>query len=1098
MSERRYLDALLRLPEIGDPAERNATWRQSLATLAGAVADHQRSLPLEGLDPDILERAMLVAIEDGLVDDVAWLSGPAAAAALYELAAAIPTGEAKRQLGRRLLEYLRRGDAATFVSLATQLASGSRRALHGPSVRARVALALDLPIGLGARVDGLALALISRRETSRDWLTRPSTGSLPSRRLAARLLERAAREAAHRALEGDDSGVRVFETPEVQDAWTRLLAERESLVWRHVASARGLLSSARPKLRDEIQEHLETKLGVTQWRRAAASLAASIAHDPKAEKACYRLLGSEIFKQDAGIATAMIFGLPRAAEREPAVVEKLLEQLVRVGGISAAEALVDLRRERIAPSFGEWAAERARAQLRETLSEVRNKDDGEAALAQALIDELDVEAEHDSLRDMVAKALDAFVRDGAKGAQAAADLALRAAEQRVAFLEQCVADAEGTERRMSFRALRELDLAILESDSLANLLALRAKGEELGSSVQPLGDLFQRLANWLIIREGDPVDRTPEHFTLRMRRLRALLHLVDADGTRVDGREELRKRRRLVAARVLLNRMRHDGNNRQRRAMIAATARTCDALIREETCEVSDIFLLASTHAKSKADIVAMAEAAMVPELVTALTAYAKLQERMEKAPRARQSVRALMECANALPAASSSRVEALRRALLDLARSLEPLALSQSQLEIAERSAGESPLAMVEAAIEQFSRLVVGAYRRAGVSYPEDRSATSAIRLLDIHLERTIRGKSVDLSETFSTLRETLKEEVPPAILDSITCVLARVPKLPVDAPRNDSVILLTSPKEAPLPGWVPSNRVLGGFYVKRSIGTGAVGSVFVAARSEERKDPKAEQFALKTPEFSGGAARTLTEEEFLQMFREEAGALLSLPQHKNIARFVTFDAGARPKPILVMELVEGPNLERLMEMKDLDMTRAVELLVGLADGLDVMHSKGIAHLDIKPSNVIVREGDVPVLVDFGLAGRTLRPGCGTASYGAPEVWGHSEVDDPEATAADVYAFGCLAFELLTGKPLFEGPHDLATITQHLQHDGMPKPVGQMSTDPRTAGIAEIIRRSIRRNPAERVKMRDIRVALERLRPTLTALSWPIQGTAR
>ena len=167
-------------------------------------------------------------------------------------------------------------------------------------------------------------------------------------------------------------------------------------------------------------------------------------------------------------------------------------------------------------------------------------------------------------------------------------------------------------------------------------------------------------------------------------------------------------------------------------------------------------------------------------------------------------------------------------------------------------------------------------------------------------------------------------------------------------------------------------------------------------------------------------------------------------------------------------------------------------------------MHSVGVAHLDIKPSNIIIRDPDGlagpalpddPVLVDFGLAGRTLRLGCGTASYGAPEVWGHDQSGLGQALPADTYAFGCLAYELITGRTLFEEINDLATIAAHLQHDGMPASVGRMTEDPRTQGIAELIRRAIRRDPADRVSMGEVREALERLRPSnLAQLKWPLQ----
>ena len=144
-----------------------------------------------------------------------------------------------------MLQALHEGDATTFVTLARALALGSRRALGGPVVRARVALSLRLPITIGTGPDRLALALLARPELEREWLTGPSTGALPSRRLAARLLERAAREAARRAAERDDAGLRVLERPNVRTAFARLLADRESLVWRHVATARGLLCGGR-------------------------------------------------------------------------------------------------------------------------------------------------------------------------------------------------------------------------------------------------------------------------------------------------------------------------------------------------------------------------------------------------------------------------------------------------------------------------------------------------------------------------------------------------------------------------------------------------------------------------------------------------------------------------------------------------------------------------------------------------------------------------------------------------------------------------------------------------------------------------------------
>ena len=122
--------------------------------------------------------------------------------------------------------------------------------------------------------------------------------------------------------------------------------------------------------------------------------------------------------------------------------------------------------------------------------------------------------------------------------------------------------------------------------------------------------------------------------------------------------------------------------------------------------------------------------------------------------------------------------------------------------------------------------------------------------------------------------------------------------------------------------------SRLVGGFYVVRSIGRGAGGSVLLAVRAEQRLRTDRELVAVKVPDYSGDAARAMTEAEFEQMFREEAGALLALPSHKNIAKFITFDASAQPKPILVMEFVRGTNLERTLESGDLDMQRALKIV--------------------------------------------------------------------------------------------------------------------------------------------------------------------------
>lgn len=1112
-AQREYLDGLARLHLIADTDEQRAIWRQSMATLA-AEAAVQRPIPLEGLDPDAVLKSTRAAIAIGLIDDLDFLSPPASATALYELAAVLPMGEERRELGRRVARRLHRGNAATFVALATQLALGSKRALSGPAIRARVALALDLPIGSETRADALALALVSRKELAWEWLVAPSAGALPSRRLAARLIERAAREAARRCATGDDSVLQVFERDRVARAWTRLLADREPLVWRHIASARGLLTAHAVHLADEVRSDLDTSLSPTEWRRAAASLAASIAVRPaEALAQAKALLESEILERDRGLPGAMLLGIPRAAEVEPAAAEELCTALVQAGGIDAAEALLSLRHERVGGEFGAWACQMARAKLREEgLHE--SPDDGAAALAHVLDQDLRHVSERDappSLRMYLDGAVAAFAEDGAEAAYRRAHAILHEVDATLRRLESSNPGSRDG-RREAFLALHELDTALLETSTLADLLTLGAK-EGSTAAAEPLDAFFARLTEWLLTNERHPIPRgaTIEHPTLRIRRVRSLLHLVDADGSWSEKKSESLRLRRIRTARVLLERVRDDAPSILRRVVTAAAARACDALLRDEVGELSDVFLFAVRHVDTLEGLTTMAEASMVPEMEEVFRAYAGLVSRTQRdvrvtGTRSRAGLDALRTLIRAFPAATSPRVDALHAALLAFGRAIEAVLAARSLAELAgETDTLGSRIQSLEHATRLLCRLVIGARRRLGDT-PEDVTglAAPALRLVDIAVERAYRGNNEALGEAVASCISALHEDLPTHLAEVAANAAVRAIQLPREAPadgaRRDS-FLPAPPKEAPLPPWLPPSRTLGGFYVVRALGSGAGGSVFIVRRLEEKNDEDAPRFALKVPEYSGAAARTLSEEEFLRLFREEAGALLAIPRHENLAQLVTFDGGARPKPILVMELVEGPTLERVIETGSLDVRQAFALLDGISAGLCAMHDLGVGHLDLKPSNVILRDvdpisghGGTPVVVDFGLAGRHLRPGCATASYGAPEVWGLlPKGHRPSPIHADIYAFGALAFEALTARELVHGISEVAIITSHLTHDGDFDGLRWLAQDPSLAPVAKTISGAMRQDPRARTTMGDLRAQLDAIALTLDGARWPL-----
>ena len=1086
---RDYLEGLLRIPRAETADEQRALFRQGLATLAAAAQEH-RPVPLEGLAPDELAQAVRAALDARLVDDLSFLARPAAAAALFELGAALPVGPEKRDLGRRVLVQLHEGDGATFVALATVMALGARHGLSGAAMRARVALALDLPPGLGVHADALALALIARRELEREWLTGPSMGSLPSRRLAARLIERAAREAARRAGAGDDGGLRILSLPAVEAAWHRLLIDRDSLVWRHAAAARGLIAEVDEHSAKRIDDDLGPQAGPSRWRRGAAALAASVAVRPeRALAACRALLEGPIVARDPGIATAVAFGLARAVEVEPEAAEELMVVAVRAGGTETIEALVELRREQ-GPGILQKATQQA---LFELEAAPKTPDDGLTALVTSLKAELIDRSDAASVRLELSAALDAYALGGRAQAAAATQRALDAAEEVLTGLES--ADESTPDgRRATFTALRELDVGVLETSRLAELVGIAGDDDE---GADRLAAIHARLHVWLQSREAERVGPGPvPHLTLRLRRLKTLLHLIDADTVgEGDDAGQLRERRHAVV-RLLARRARVDAPSPLRRAVCASLARALDAMIREGSSGVSEALVAVATSASQPGDLEIFAEAVAVVEVQRVFAAYAQLAKPGvggSREAQLRARLDALAGLVRAFPVASAAHSEAMRQALLRLVPALEAVVEAGSLQTLVD----EKLLRQVEVTLAGLAELIEGAARRLGLPTPGARGVREALAGLATFAERAAHGAPVEPPIFIGPIHEGL----PPVLADLVAEMLGGIPLLPHVGPKRPLPGLSAAPVvEDTIAPWLPPSRTIGGFYVLKRLGHGSGGSVFVACRGEERHLPDPERVALKVPEYDGAAAHTLSEDEFLRLFREEAGALLSLPAHPNLARFITFDVGARPKPALVMELVEGPSVERLLEEGALDVESALAILRGVASGLDAMHAAGVGHLDVKPSNIILRGGDAtqPVLVDFGLAGRNVRPGNDIPHTSGAPKWALAQPGlTPRPAPVDVYAYACLAFELFAGTPLMEGDTALAVVTAHLAHDGSPPRLRTLSQQPAFASLAMLLGGALRKDPRNRTTIVELGRGLDELAPRLVGHRWPLLGRA-
>jgi hypothetical protein len=1144
----QHVGGLLELHGVKDVHERRALWRQSMAALARVTLAEEAG-PLEGMGADALAKGVRAALAANLVDDLEWLEPAAAGAAIYELASAMPPGAEQKELGRRVLARLLEGNAQTFVAIATRMALTTGKGLNTPASKARIALVTELPLAAGVRDERLALALASRRELLREWIQFNSTRSLAARRLAARLLERAAREASKRAAQGDLHALRVFQSEPMRESFDRLLLDRESLVWRHVAVARGLLAPWIGEHRAAIEEALVPHNTPTEWRRGATSIAAFVAVNPEgAMRAASAGLASGVLAKDAGIAAAFLWGLPRAAEAEPEAASDLLEDVFARATPEIAESVLELRAEYGEVPFVERACARALAMMREhgLAQEGRWRDDGAEALAREVMRDLDAEPREDlPVRLQVTKALLAFATGGARAAYAEAKKVLDAAGGVMDTLEEVSRDdskehgrSAALARRASIAALRDLDATLLERNVLVDLLHLGAQAETVRQHDQALETLRERVCEWLLARESTPLPAsgvavivggkarpavvTPSHPTLRLRRLRALVHLADGDVEEQEGdtaRAARTRKRWLVMAKALLARFEKDPPSPLRRTILAAFARAIDALVRANMCDVSDVLLVVTRNMTDPAELDTLAEASMDPDLIHVLARFADFMRGASTPgmaartkphdsqlppsvplatamPNLLSKLGALEVLSRELSPDGSGRTEALRMVIVRLHAAMMQIVNAPSLRAVSAIGGAEDVVASLEASLASLQQLSTGARSRLD----PDRASTSPpslgnARPLSVAVSRVLAGTEASLGEhVLSSCVEELVTGVPAAIAAIATGVVWGIADLPVDRPHAESAAFRVT--EAQLPAWVGPRRTIGGFYyVLKPLGGG---SVFVVVSVEDKTNPQAQRFALKVPEYSAMAARVLSEADFTRLFREEGSGLHVLPEHANLARFIALDAAAKPKPFMVTEYVEGPTLERAIETRAINVPRVLNLLDDVLAGLEAMHEVGIAHLDVKPRNVILRRDEeaggieLGVLVDYGLSGRRVRPCCGSAAYGAPEIWTQAAAS-ASPMAVDSYAFACLAYEALTGKVLFGADSEAAQVSLHQAHDGAPPPIKSLLDRPETAPFGELLYGALRRAPHERADVTTLRERVRAIGGSLTTAKWPI-----
>ena len=261
-----------------------------------------------------------------------------------------------------------------------------------------------------------------------------------------------------------------------------------------------------------------------------------------------------------------------------------------------------------------------------------------------------------------------------------------------------------------------------------------------------------------------------------------------------------------------------------------------------------------------------------------------------------------------------------------------------------------------------------------------------------------------------------------------------------------------------------------LGKYQLLELLGQGGMGAVYRSFHPVLNQP-----VAVKVMQ-AGMAADPQAGPRFLREAQVVAG--LSHPGIVNI-----FDVDVQDgQPYIVMELLPAGSLAARLQSGPLPLADALALAAPLADALEYAHAQGLVHRDLKPANVLLRADGSPVLADFGLA-RPVQPNSaaqltatgavmGTLAYMAPEQFSGQPTD----ARADIYAFGVMLYEMLTGQLPFNG--DSAQIMYgHLQQ---PPPPLRVARPDLPEAIEQLVLRMLSKNPSWRPqRMADIAAAL-------------------
>jgi serine/threonine protein kinase len=252
--------------------------------------------------------------------------------------------------------------------------------------------------------------------------------------------------------------------------------------------------------------------------------------------------------------------------------------------------------------------------------------------------------------------------------------------------------------------------------------------------------------------------------------------------------------------------------------------------------------------------------------------------------------------------------------------------------------------------------------------------------------------------------------------------------------------------------------------YELQELVGTGGMSSVY---RAHDRLLERHVAIKVLHEQFTADG-------EYVERFRREARAVAQL-SHPNIVTVI--DRGEQDdRQFIVFEYVDGENLKALVDREGpLPEREAIELALQVARGLGFAHEQGLVHRDVKPQNVLLKDGNQAKVTDFGIArsldvqGGLTQTGTvmGTSDYIAPEQARGSKVD----AQSDIYSLGTVLYELLTGEVPFAGDNFVAVAMQHINQ---PPPSVRERQPELSPCVDDVVRRAMAKEPRDRFRSMD------------------------